>query len=56
MFPTPVSRIPPHHVIDVGEFVSLRQITEQAMGTTNLTVKIGRDSISYTRKKEPEED
>ena len=37
-------------------FLSLREITEMAMGTTNLTETVGRDSISYTRNKEPEED
>jgi hypothetical protein len=31
------------------ELVPMRQAVEKIMGTTNLTVKVGRDSISVTR-------
>lgn len=31
------------------ELVPLRQVVEECMGTTNLTEKVGRNSISYTR-------
>ena len=40
--------------VDPEKFVSLRQITEAAMGTTNLTVTRGRDFIRYSRNEEEE--
>jgi hypothetical protein len=38
--------------VDPEKWVSLRQISEEAMGTTNLTVKRGRDFIRFSRNEE----